>query len=251
MIDRLATALCAVLVAAAGCGTEPTPKAAAQAPADLRAACGEVTFDSIPADPAAFPPWDEAVDPIDRTRIEPEGGFFDVHDWYVASRTESELSLFGVPHEPLVEDPRFAYAGLIKDGGTWVLRGWAHCRIEISAPGWGNAAFVLDPAVEPDPATTAISVLTWEKACASGRTPEGRQVRPVVLAADESSVSIVVLVEPVTGGADCPSNPSFPLEIELGSALGDRTVLDAGVQPAHERPWPPTRSSLSSAGLDY
>ena len=60
--------------------------------------------------------------------------------------------------------------------------------------------------------------------------------------------TFVVLVEDPQGDQDCPSNPSFPLEVDLGSPLGERTVLDAGVQPALERPWPPTASSVESSG---
>lgn len=72
---------------------------------------------------------------------------------------------------------------------------------------------------------------------------------PVVLASDETSVSIVVLVEPVSGAATCESNPSFPIEIDLGEPLGDRTIQDASVDPPLDRPWPPTRSSLDDQGL--
>ncbi|WP_165367499.1 hypothetical protein, partial [Phytoactinopolyspora endophytica] len=131
-----------------------------------------------------------------------------------------------------------------RDDGSWVPDSWGQCRVSVNAPGWGNARFVLDPDVEPDPEVSSVAVQAWEMECASGQAPDGRGVRPVVLSEDEATVTVVVLVEPVTGGADCPSNPSFPLEIDLASPLGDRTILDASVDPALERPWPPTESSL-------
>jgi hypothetical protein len=63
-------------------------------------------------------------------------------------------------------------------------------------------------------------------------------------------VSIVVLVQLATAET-CPSNPSFPLKIELGAPLADRVVRDASVQPARERAWPPTQASLENTGNDY
>ena len=64
----------------------------------------------------------------------------------------------------------------------------------------------------------------------------GRDVRAVVLDETETTVSIVILVEP--RGGDCPSNPSFPFEIELPYPLGNRAILDASVYPPMERIWP-------------
>lgn len=136
------------------------------------------------------------------------------------------------------------------EADRWVPDGWGQCRIELSAPGFGPARFVLDPDAEPDPADTTISVLATEMACASGTAPSGRDVQSVVVEEDAETVSIVVLVEPPTGDQNCPSNPLFPLDVDLGSPLGDRIVLDAGVQPAVARPWPPTASSLESNGLE-
>jgi hypothetical protein len=119
----------------------------------------------------------------------------------------------------------------------------------VEAPGYGNARFVLDPDVEPTADDTTLSLLIMEMNCASGEPPIGREIRPVVTS-DDTSVSIVVLVEPVEGGADCPSNPWYPVEVELDEPLGDRAVFDASVVPALERPWPPTASSQSSLGLE-
>lgn len=54
---------------------------------------------------------------------------------------------------------------------------------------------------------------------------------------DERTVSIVILVEPTKGGANCPANPAFPFDVELASPLGNREILDASVFPP-ESQWP-------------
>ncbi|NEE04676.1 hypothetical protein [Phytoactinopolyspora halotolerans] len=228
-------------------------QAAADSPSadDLVATCGGIRFDELPADPSSFPPLgDDQADDIDLTIAEGEAEFFDIHDWYVASESDDELSLFGIPHDPVPEGPPYASASFDREGDSWVPSSWGQCRVSIDAAGWGNAHFVLDPDVEPDPEAERIAVQAWEVDCAGGQVPEGREVRPVVLSEDETTVEIVILVEPVTGDATCPSNPSFPLEIELGAPLGDRAVVDASVDPALERPWPPTESSQMSNGMD-
>lgn len=232
-------------------GTEPGAAAPDAAdPADLVASCGGIAFDGVPADPAAFPPLgDDAAARLNLTGLGVEAEFFDRYDWAVASETGDTLHLFGVPQERVDGAPPYAHAEFAADGERWVPEGWGQCRITVATPGWGNARFVLDPDVEPDPDATGVPVLAWEVGCASGRTPEGREVRPVVLSQDSDTVSIVILVEPA-GGADCQSNPSFPLEITLDAPLGDRSIYDASVEPALARPWPPTESSLSSEGRD-
>ena len=111
------------------------------------------------------------------------------------------------------------------------------CRIELEADGWGNARFILDPSVRPDPDSRTLSLLATEVNCAGGQLPVGRDVRAVVLDETETTVSIVILVEPL--GGTCPSNPPFEFQVDLGSPLGDRTILDASVYPPKERAWPP------------
>lgn len=162
--------------------------------------------------------------------------------------------MFGVPDpaaaEPSTGNPFYADATFGRENDRWVPQSWGQCRIEVNSADWGNAAFGLDPDVEPDPASSTISVVAWERACASGRAPEGRGVQAVVMDADEQTVAVVILVEPVHGDAECPGNPSFSFEVDLGEPLGERTVLDASVDPPFERPWPPTQTSLDSDGLD-
>lgn len=238
--------------AGAGPGGSAGPGGGATTSADdLVASCGQVEFDSIPADPLAFPPLGEVRDHVDLDAIRPEHEMFEVHDWYVAAETGDTRVLFGVRHEPPPPTaPPYAYATVEREGERWVPDAWGQCRVTVEAPGWGNARFVLEPAAAPDPSATSVRVQAWEVGCASGEPPRDREVRPVVLDADDRSVSVVILVEPVTGGATCPSNPPFPVEITLDRPLADRSVYDAGVDPALVRPWPPTESSLSSEGRE-
>ena len=141
--------------------------------------------------------------------------------------------------DPLLGDSLYAYAHLELRDGRWAPSGWGDCRIELEAVGWGNARFILDPAARPDPQSSTLSVLATELACAGGQAPRGREVRAVVVDETDDAVSIVVLVEPPTGGQTCPSNPSFEFQVDLGSPLADRAVLDASVYPPLEREWSP------------
>ncbi|NDL59816.1 hypothetical protein [Phytoactinopolyspora mesophila] len=229
---------------ASAAGQEPT------APDELVATCGAVRFNDLPADPSSFPPLGDVEQDVDLTPVEGEHEFFEIHDWHIASESDDELVLFGIPHEQEFEAAPYADATLVRQDDSWVPSSWGQCRIDVSAEGWGHARFVLDPDVEPDPSSVSVAVQAWEVACASGQAPDGREVRPVVLSQDAISVSIVVLVEPVRGDAECPGNPSFSLEIELDEALGERSVFDASTEPALKRPWPPTESSLLSDGMD-
>ncbi|NED95275.1 hypothetical protein G1H11_08095 [Phytoactinopolyspora alkaliphila] len=241
-----------------GAGAQST--SAGQAPAtpggapsmdDLVVSCGAVQFDELPPDPSSFPSLGDLADQIDFSVAEGEREFFKTHDWYVAAEADDELVLFGIPHEPHAEDwdwnPLYADAVFDREGNTWVPSGWGQCQVSVEAAGWGNARFILDPDIEPDPEVNSIAVQAWEMDCTSGKAPEGRKIESVV-SEDDAKVTIVVLVEPDPGPATCPGNPSFPLEIELAAPLGDRTVVDASVHPALERPWPPTEWSLSTDG---
>ena len=218
----------------------------------LTASCGAVEFATIPADPSTFQPADGLWNEVDLSEAGKAGApeFFDRYDWSIAEQTEQELRLFGHPFQPIPDYAEYGAAHFERQAGRWVPvpNEWGECRIELTAPGYLPAHFVLDPEREPDPADTSIAVVAIEGSCASGISPGGRDVESILVAEDEASVSVVVLVEAPTGDQTCPSNPPIPLEISLGSALGDRKVYDGGVQPAMARPWPPTQLSLETHG---
>jgi len=44
-------------------------------------------------------------------------------------------------------------------------------------------------------------------------------------------VTIIVLVAPVEGGAECPGNPWHPITVTLEAPLGSRQLLDGHQYP--------------------
>ena len=211
----------------------PGPDTGAQQAADpnITASCGGVRFPTLPPDPSAFEPFDRWAD-VDFSAFEVERGFFDGSDWFVAEETPTMLELFGQPHsETQARQTAFASASFESKGGVWTPTGFGDCRMELSAEGWGNARFELDPSAPVDPTASTVSVLATETSCASGQPPDGRAVRAVVLDEASDTVSIVMLVEPVEGGANCQGNPAFPYDVDIGSPIGERHILDASVYP--------------------
>jgi hypothetical protein len=239
--------LVALLLLAAACAArDPAPRAggASGETPELAvfASCGGVRFPDLPPDTSSFVPfasWSE----VNLANIGGEAPFFeefvDPYTWFLADQSASERVLFGEPAEPGAGDPPYAYAALELRDGQWSPRGWGQCRIELEADGWGNARLRLDPAIRPDPQSRTVSVLAREVACAGGQAPQGREVRAIVLDETDEAVSILMLVEPPTGGQTCPGNPSFEFQADLGSPLGDRKILDASVYPPLEREWSP------------
>lgn len=170
------------------------------------------------------------------------------YEWFIAEQADDRILLFGRPLFPVRRgEPDFADALFVKNQGEWALEEFGPCHLEVVAPGFGHARWILDPAIEPDPASNLLSILTMERSCASGRPPIGREVFPVVVE-QADHVFITVSIEPVVGGADCPGNPWHPIELELDFQIGGHIFFDGGDFPPIERPWPPTQTSLTSHG---
>jgi hypothetical protein len=206
---------------------------------ELIASCGGAVLDRLPPDTSAFEPFD-SFDELELSRLDGEAPYFlrfaDDYEWFVTQEGQGWRQILGMP---LTEgrDPPYASLRIELRDGRWAPDSWGQCRIEIAADGWGNARFVVDPATPPDPESDRIAVLATEGTCASGQAPEGREVRAVIHGRDRRTVSIVILVEPTKGDASCQGNPAFPFEVELGSPLGNREILDASIFPA-ESQWP-------------
>jgi hypothetical protein len=207
---------------------------------ELKATCGAVELTGgLQAELPSTPLDDDALDAMDALRrfASEEASFLDGYEWFIAARTDSSLVLFGrASQKPPDGTPAYADVALERTVDGYRPTGWGQCRIEVSAPGYGNAVWRLDG--EPDPGTSALEIMINERACASGQPPVDRDVVPVVVA-DRERITITVLVEPARGDATCQSNPWYPVTVELEEPIGDRLLFDGSEVPLQERMWPP------------
>jgi len=97
------------------------------------------------------------------------------------------------------------------------------------------ATWRIDPSAEIGPESTSVPVLLTERECASAQSPEGRVAEPLI---EYTADSIVIVLRVQMIGGDCPSNPEFPMTVELSEPIGQRTLIDAGEDPPTER-WAP------------
>lgn len=102
-------------------------------------------------------------------------------------------------------------------------------------PGAGRASWALPSDEEIGPETTSYTALVTERACASGRSSEGRIVGPQIAYTAEA-VIVTFQVQGLDGGQDCQSNPSTPVLVTLDEPLGDRLLLDGDSHPPREPP---------------
>ncbi len=253
--SRAALAAVSLLFLAAACGdTEPTvagpqadaaneepadPAAAGGEPDDggrMAVACGPVRFDDRNIDVASLTPFtDDLLSYVGEAAM-PEFELWDLDavDFYEVERTSRRLVLFGVKNPPPTADEApYLDAVFAKADGRWEAEGWGDCRLTVDAPGFGVAELALDPAAEVNERTTSLNLLATERECASGQAPVDREIVPVVAETDRH-IEIVVLVEPVEGGAECPSNPAFPITIELDQPVGERRIMDMAFEPSTE-----------------
>jgi hypothetical protein len=152
-----------------------------------------------------------------------EGRFFtDEHELRLWSQGTETLTLLGRSTEG------YGYAEFRRNGANWEPTGWGGCHWQPVADGYGLATWVLAEASEPGDTTLMLNAN--ERNCASGQPPDGREVVAAVIS-DDKSVTVTILVEPVQGGAECPSNPDFPFEVDLGEPLGERALFDGSEVP--------------------
>lgn len=79
--------------------------------------------------------------------------------------------------------------------------------------------------------------LLEERSCASGASPEGRILGPVI----EYQPDVIVVTFKVREvGGMCPGNPQFPVTIQLSEPLGTRGLFDGGVTPPRDATVDPT-----------
>jgi hypothetical protein len=115
--------------------------------------------------------------------------------------------------------------------GAWAPAGWGGCNIETETAGFNIARFTIARENQPSPESKTLTLQATERACASGKGPEGREVRTVVA---ETAEFIDVRVLVAQGNVEfhtCQGNPSFPVEIQLEEPLRDRVVRDLWTDP--------------------
>lgn len=166
-------------------------------------------------------------------------------EWSLVSASRNELTFIGRGEEG------HSYMKLARSGGEWRYTQAGTCSLTATAKGWSSVLWVLDPDVAPDSSSSELSILIVERECNSGQPPVGRDVETLVVPSP-SQLRIHVFLEPrrTDLGFDqtCLSNPWYPVVIDLGEPLGDRTLLDGMEIPPIERSWPPTQSILRNFG---
>lgn len=96
------------------------------------------------------------------------------------------------------------------------------------------ASWWIDPGSVPvPPASRDIKAVINEEACASGQSPEGRVLDPMIFSGKDA-VLVTFLVRRRPGGQDCQANPKFPFEFTLPEPLGDRKLLDGSTIPPRD-----------------
>jgi hypothetical protein len=119
--------------------------------------------------------------------------------------------------------------------GGWFMDLSGACSLGPALPdGVGQASWWLDPAAGPPPAdATFVAALVLEEACASGKSPAGRVLPPVISASDVT-ISVMMAIRHRPGSQDCSGNSPMAITIDLGEAIGSRKLLDAGEFPPRD-----------------
>jgi hypothetical protein len=94
-------------------------------------------------------------------------------------------------------------------------------------PAWWELAVHERPTAE----STSLDVVVYERACASGQSPEGRIVGPEI-EYGVGVVSITFHVQQLSGAGDCQMAPGVPTTVQLSEPLGDRRINDGGFNSA-------------------
>ena len=194
-------------------------------------------------------PADVLEDPTPATELGPDGlaalkgievpDDLDLTTWWIVTETDARLVLLrplaapqdlgagDVPTHELLAIEKVDAPNVPPPG--WMLTRSTTCAIAV--PGAGSASVTLDPQAMPDPAAASVALLVTERACASGQLATDR-VRVAGLIETDVAVEVVVVVDPMVGGATCQGNPPTPFVLELATPLGERVLLDASVLPA-------------------
>jgi hypothetical protein len=165
-----------------------------------------------------------------------EGFPFPDSGWFRVFETTSRV-VFVAPGD--LTAPWVMVAFEVGPSGVVIDR-YGQCQARVAMPEGATAAdWWVDPAAGvPGPEATTVAGFVRERACASGRSPEGRILDPLVLYT-EAAVLVVYAIEDLPGGQDCQGNPAFPITLELAEPIGDRALLDGATFPPRDALVPP------------
>jgi len=152
------------------------------------------------------------------------------HGWRTAITSAASVTFVAPRNES------WAFATITPAAGAdWQFWEGGHCDLAVRLPASvGYATWHLDPAHQPDPSATSLSLLARETACAGGQAPGARMLAPIVMETD-ALATITLVVRRVPGGADCQANPEVPVTVALSQPIGTRTLLDGSSFPAVPR----------------
>lgn len=237
-------AVAIVIAVASGCEAAASPSASVPDvpagvqlfnPQDLRYTCGEFGFkpeilDQPGSDEQADNPMAAAL----RVMLAPgfpEGDWLPDSGWHLVG-VDADSAEFVAPGA----DGPFSVSVGVGPAG-WTHKGWGGCHPQLVLPaGIGIAEWQPDPADGPlGPQTRTFGALVTERACASGKPPNGRVVGPTV-ALFPDRVLIVFGVREQGGAHNCQSNPSIRVAVDLGEPLGNRRLVDPALLPPAEFP---------------
>jgi hypothetical protein len=200
-------------------------------PADLRYRCGGFPFDAAiflePGDdelgtsPAAAALRKYVATPAAKRDGARESG------WYLLGADETYAEFVAK-----AESDGDEVLQLISVEDGWRTSFDPVCRPELDLPAAvGLGSWSLDPdAPEPGQQTRVLRVVVEEHTCTSGRPPLGRIVGPLIFPAHDR-IHVLFGVRPLDGAQTCQRSPSSTVEIDLGEAIGDRSLVDPSYWP--------------------
>jgi hypothetical protein len=153
-------------------------------------------------------------------------------EWFVLGGSDSEVAVaVGSWDRTGAVSPDGQVVALKKATGGWSSSGWGSCmRLEPVLP-QASTWVQVRASVEPDPASTKVSVEVSEIECVSGRDPRPFLQVPKVVE-DDQAVTVYWTSEMTLDGANCLGNPWVKQTLQLTEPLGDRKLLDGSRWPA-------------------
>ncbi len=152
--------------------------------------------------------------------------------WREAGRTGDTVVFLA--EKPGNEDERYwlELSLRLDPAAGWQFIGGGDCQPRALLPaGVGPATWVFDPAYpEPNAQDSTVHLLVTETVCASGQSAIDR-LAPAYVVASPYRIDITIGVHERPGAQECPGNPPVAVEINLGTAIGDRPLIDPNAPP--------------------